>query len=100
MPAAAGSLLDAAAEMGYHVLGLSYASLPTAVSMMNIWCTRPGADAARCNAELHESVLYGAPPDWVVFHETVFTKHELIMSGTKVDEVCCPATLRAAEPLP
>ena len=58
--AAVRSLLDAASEMGYHVLGLSYASLPTAVSMSNIWCTRPGADAARCNAEMHDSVLFGS----------------------------------------
>ena len=33
------------------------------------------------------SVLFGAPPDWLVFHETVFTKHELILSATKVDQI-------------
>ena len=59
-PNAVRGLLNAAADMGYHVLGLSYASLPTAVSMMNLWCTRPKADAALCNEELHESVLFGS----------------------------------------
>ena len=53
------SLLGAAADMGHHVIGLSYASLPTAVSMMNLWCTRPGANASLCNIEMHESVLFG-----------------------------------------
>ena len=53
------SLLDAAADMGYHVLGLSYAAMPTAVSHMNLWCTRPKANASRCMMELHESVLFG-----------------------------------------
>ena len=28
---------------------------------MDLWCTRPGADAAACNAQLHEAVLYGTP---------------------------------------
>jgi hypothetical protein len=60
-PAAVRDLLDAAADMGCHVLALSYASLPIAVSQTNIWCTRPGADPALCNVEMHEAVLFGAP---------------------------------------
>ena len=32
------------------------------------------------------STLYRAPPAWLLFHETVFGKHELILSATKVDE--------------
>ena len=59
-PVAVRSLLDAAADMGCHVLALSYASLPVAVSQMNLWCTRDGADPALCNIELHEAVLFGA----------------------------------------
>ena len=55
------SLTSAAADMGYHVIGLSYASLPTAVSQMGLWCTRQGANASLCNIELHESVLFGKP---------------------------------------
>ena len=54
-----GSLLSAAADMGHHAIALSYASLPTAVSQMNLWCTRPGANATLCNIELHENVLFG-----------------------------------------
>ena len=53
-----GSLLSAAADMGHHAIALSYASLPTAVSQMNLWCTRPGANATLCNIELHENVLF------------------------------------------
>ena len=60
-PDQARALLEAASDMGYHVLGLSYAALPIAVSQMDLWCTRPGADAAACNAQLHEAVLYGKP---------------------------------------
>ena len=52
-------LLSAAADMGHHAIALSYASLPTAVSQMNLWCTRPGANATLCNIELHENVLFG-----------------------------------------
>ena len=55
------SLLSAAADMGYHAVGLAYASMPTAVSQMNLWCTRPGADAERCNTEVHDAVLFGTP---------------------------------------
>lgn len=58
-PAAVGALLQAAADMGHHVLGLSYAALPIAVSQLDLWCTRPGADAAKCNVQLHENVLFG-----------------------------------------
>ena len=54
------SLLDAASDMGYHAIGLAYASLPIAVSMISIWCTRPGVDATECNVALHEAVLFGA----------------------------------------
>ena len=32
------------------------------------------------------SVLYRAPPEWLLFHETVSTKHELMLSVTKVEE--------------
>ena len=32
------------------------------------------------------STLYRAPPACLLFHETVFGKHELILSATKVDE--------------
>lgn len=28
--------------------------------------------------------LYRAPPAWLLFHETVYGKHELILSATKV----------------
>ena len=55
------ALLSSAADMGLHAIGLSYASLPIAVSMMNLWCTRPGALPSTCNAEMHESVLWGSP---------------------------------------
>ena len=58
-PAAVGALLEAAADMGHHVLGLSYAALPIAVSQLDLWCTRPGVDAAKCNVQLHEGVLFG-----------------------------------------
>ena len=58
-PDAVSTLLQAAADMGHHVLGLSYASLPIPVSLTDLWCTRPGADAAACNVQLHEGVLFG-----------------------------------------
>lgn len=48
--------------MGFHVLGLSYASLPIAVSQLDLWCVRPGADATACNAQMHEAVLFGRAP--------------------------------------
>ena len=35
--------------------------------------------------KLHvNSVLYGAPPDWIIFHETVYSTEELVLSATKV----------------
>ena len=30
------------------------------------------------------SVLYKAPPEWIIYHETVFTENEHILSATKV----------------
>ena len=32
------------------------------------------------------SVLYSAPPEWVLFHETVHGKYELMLSATKIEE--------------
>ncbi len=32
------------------------------------------------------STLYRAPPPWILYHETVFGKHELVLSATKVEE--------------
>jgi ATP-dependent RNA helicase DDX35 len=34
----------------------------------------------------NNSVLFAAPPEWIVFHETTFTSQELILSATKVEE--------------
>lgn len=37
--------------------------------------------------KLHaNSVLFAAPPDWLVFHETTYTTLELILTATKVNE--------------
>ena len=37
--------------------------------------------------KLHPScVLYGAPPDWIVVHESTHAAVELVLSATKVDE--------------
>jgi hypothetical protein len=58
-PLQAQTLLEAAARAGHHVLGLSYTALPVAVAQLDIWCTRPGADSAACNTQLHEAVLFG-----------------------------------------
>lgn len=33
----------------------------------------------------HNSVLYKAPPDWLVYHETVVTEHQHILSATKIE---------------
>ena len=60
-PLQAQTLLEEAARAGHHVLGLSYTALPVAVAQLDIWCTRPGADAAACNTQLHEAVLFGTP---------------------------------------
>ena len=32
------------------------------------------------------SVLYAAPPDWLVFHESTYTAVELALNATKIDE--------------
>lgn len=58
-PLQAHTLLEEAARAGHHVLGLSYTALPIAVAQLDIWCTRPGADAAACNTQLHEATLFG-----------------------------------------
>ena len=59
-PLQAQTLLEEAARAGHHVLGLSYTALPVAVAQLDIWCTRPGADSAACNTQLHEAVLFGS----------------------------------------
>jgi len=68
-PKAVRTLVAASSDMGFHALGLSYASNPLAVSQADVWCTRlrgadgaPNATAATaCNRQLHESVLFGTP---------------------------------------
>ena len=44
--------------------------------------------ASHRGAELRlhpNSVLFKAPPDWLIYHETVFTEYEHILSATKVE---------------
>jgi hypothetical protein len=37
--------------------------------------------------KLHpNSVLWAAPPAWIVYHENVLTKHEMVLSATSVEE--------------
>lgn len=60
-PSKVTRLITAAKKQGYYALALGYASLPIAVSQMNLWCTRSDINATKCNMELHESVLFGVP---------------------------------------
>jgi len=61
-PAEYSGLLDACAEAGNHVIGLTYLSEPVAVSQFNAWCQAQG-DPLACNKELHERMLFGREVD-------------------------------------
>lgn len=60
-PRGYSSLLQAAANAGNYVIGLSHYSQPVAVAQFNAWCTA-SSSPVNCNAELHELMLFGVAP--------------------------------------
>jgi len=70
-PRGYSSLLQAAANAGNYVIGLSHYSQPVAVAQFNAWCTASASPDNRkamakwpgmCNRELHELMLFGVAP--------------------------------------